>query len=297
MKDVLISLRRTPYQSFAAFLVLFFTLFLSSILLVSIGFLYSLLGYVETRPQVTVYFQIKAVESDIFKVRDELTSSGKVLSVKYVSKEEAFKTYKELNKDNPLLLEMVTSDILPPSLEVYAKQPSYLPEIAEFLKKQVGVDEVNFPKDITNRLVTLTGIVRKIAIGFFVYLIIMSIVVLTTTTLFKVSLKKDEIELLQLLGASNSYIVKPFLFEGILLGLSVSFTVILLVLAIFYYLLPFLVSYFRGIDQLALHMGTISIKVWPVNLQFFSIVFGLMTGFGILIAIIANLIAIKKHIK
>jgi len=137
MNQILTSIRRTPYQSLSAFLILFFTLFLSLMLFVSLTFLNSILSYLETKPQVTVYFQNKAPENQIFKVRDELMSSGKVLNIKYISKNEAFNIYKQLNKDNPLLLEMVSADILPPSLEIYAKKPIYLPEIAEYLKKRL----------------------------------------------------------------------------------------------------------------------------------------------------------------
>ena len=75
MKEVLTSIRRTPYQSLAAFLILFFTLFFSSVMFVSLAFLYGLLGYVETRPQVTVYFQSNAKEEEIFSLREKLKSS------------------------------------------------------------------------------------------------------------------------------------------------------------------------------------------------------------------------------
>src|SRR3990167_6840727 len=203
MNEIFTSIRRTPHQSLAAFLILFFTLFLSTLMLLSLSFLYGLLGYVETKPQVTVYFQTSTNQDQIFKIRSKLMNSGKVMSIKYISKEDAFKIYKQLNKDNPLLLEMVTADILPASLEIYAKKPAFLPELADFLKKEAGVDEVNFQKDILDRLLTLTDILRKTTIIFFSFLMFLPILVLTTTSLFKISLKKDEIELLRLLGASN----------------------------------------------------------------------------------------------
>jgi len=223
MKEIITSIKRAPYQTLTAFLVLFFSLFLSMILFVSLTFLHGVLGYLESRPQVTVYFQTSTPEKEIFKIRDELNNSGKVISIKYISQQEAFNIYKNINKNDPLLLEMVSADILPSSLEIYAKKPVYLPEIAEFLKKQGGVDEVQFQKDIVDRLLNLTNVLRKLSLLSFVYLLLMSMVVLTTTTLFKIALKKDEIELMRLIGASNSYIRKPFLQESLFLGLVASF--------------------------------------------------------------------------
>ncbi len=296
MKDLLTSIRRTPYQSFTAFLILLFTLFLAGSLFVSLSFLYGILGYVETRPQITVYFQPRTPENDIFKIRDQLVSSGKILSIQYISKQQAFDIYKQLNKNNPLLLEMVSADILPPSLEIFTKKPIYLPQVAAYLQKQNNVDEVQFQKDIVNRLLTLTSILRKVSILFFAFLILMSIVVLATTTMFKIALKKDEIELLRLLGASNFYIKKPFLAEGIFLGFSAAAISFATIMGIVAYLGPFLASYLRDIHMLSFTAFQYQINVWPLNPVFLGITFGFMAVFGMGIATVASLLATQKFL-
>ncbi len=297
MNEILKSVKRTPYQSLAIFLILFFTLFLSTIIFVSFTFLYSFLNYVETRPQVTVYFQTKASTDQIYKLRDELNNSGKVLSIKYISKDEAYKIYKELNKDNPLLLEMVTADILPASLEIYAKKPMYLPEIAEYLKKQAGVDEVIFQKDIVNQLVSITNILRIGAIVFFGFLIFMTIVVLIVITSFKVALKKEEIQLLQLLGATNDYIRSPFLKEASFFGTTASVISFVIIALIIVYLNPFLISYLRGIPTLSLNLYFTQLVVWPVNLTFMLTTLVISLVFGITISTSASYLAINKYLK
>lgn len=297
MSEVLTSIRRTPYQSMAALLVLFFTLFLSLALFVSLVFLYGLLGYVETRPQVTAYFQPKTPEPDIIKIREELVNSGKVLDAKYVSKSEAFNIYKQMNKDNPLLLEMVSSDILPPSLEIYAKKPAYLPEIAAYLRKQTGIDEVNFQKDIVDRLLTLTDILRKTTILFFSFLILMSIIVLTTTFSFKIAIKREEIELLRLLGASSFYIKRPFLTEALLFGFSAVISAYVIVVGTLLYISPFLRSYLRGVPELHVSFNLYQATVWPLNPNFLLITFTVACVFGMGIAFIASFLATEKYIK
>ncbi len=297
MNEMLISIRRTPYQSLAAFLILFFTLFMSTLFFISLSFLYGLLGYVETKPQVTVYFQTKTREDDIYKIRGELLNSDRVQSIKYISKDEAYKIYKKLNKDNPLLLEMVSSDILPASLEIYAKNPSYLPGIADFLKKQKGVDEVNFQKDIVDRLLQLTDIMRKTTIVFFAFLICLSILVLTTTTLFKIALKKDEIELLRLLGADYFYIKKPFLFEAVMFGFFASFGAFVIILSLLLYLKGFFESYLSAVPQLFVTIFSYQLVVWPMDISFLAISFSLSLFFGIGIAVIATLLATQKYLK
>jgi len=297
MSQIIKSIKRTPYQSLAIFLILFFTLFLSTIIFISLTFFYSFLNYVETRPQVTVYFQNKAASSQIFKLRDELNNSGKVLSMKYISKDDAYKIYKDLNKDNPLLLEMVTADILPASLEIYAKKPVFLPEIAEYLKKQSGVDEVIFQKDIVNQLVTITNVLRIASILFFGFLMFMTIVILIVITSFKIALKKEEIRLLQLLGATNNYIRSPFIKEAAFFGMTssvISFAIIALVIV---YFNPFLVGYLRGITSLGLNLHFFQLVVWPVNLYFMLITLAVSLTFGIIISTSASYLAIEKYLK
>jgi cell division transport system permease protein len=297
MKEIWTSIRRTPYQSLSAFLILFFTLFLSLMLFVSLTFLYSGLNYLETKPQVTVYFQNKAPETQIFKVRDELMSSGKVLDIKYISKNEAFNIYKQLNKDNPLLLEMVSADILPPSLEIYAKKPIYLPEIAEYLKKQGDIDEVQYEKDIVDKLLVLTNTIRKTALIFFSYLIVMSIVVLTTTILFKIALKESEITLLRLIGATDFYIRKPYILESLFLGLSASALSFIIFSGLALYFSPFLQSYLKGIPSLSISVFNYPLTIWPFNYIFFVIVFVSSSIFGAVIASVASYIATNKYLK
>lgn len=297
MKEIFTSIRRTPYQSLAAFMILFFTLFMSTAILISLSFLYGLLHYVETRPQVTVYFQTSVQENEIFKLRNNLMNTNKIESIKYVSKDGAYKIYKELNKDNPLLLEMVSSDILPASLEIFAKNPTDLPEIANYLKKQSGVDEVNFQKDIVDKLLTLTDLLRKTTIIFFIFLIFLSILVLLTTTLFKIALKKDEIELLRLLGATNFYIKKPFLLESTFFGFTASLGSFLIILGLLFYLSTFLNSYLQGIPDLTLSLYVTKITVWPLNMTFLSLIFLVPLLFGLGIATFSTLLAIQKYLK
>lgn len=298
MREIITSAKRTPYQSLASFLILFFTLFLWLFFFNLTSFFNGILSYVETRPQVTVYFQNETKENEIFEMRDAVMKTGKVLSVKYVSKQEALEIYRDLNKNNPLLLEMVTADILPASLEVYAKSPTYLLEIAEFLKKQPGVDEVIFQKAIVDKLVALTTTLRRLSVFILLFLLVISFIVLMTTTAFKIALKKDEIELLRLLGATQFYIRKPLLLEGVVYGIAGGTLAFVVFYGVFLYFSPFLGSYLAGVPQLPLYnLSILNLYVWPPSLNF--IVFSYLTTalLGAAIGFAGNLLSTSKYIK
>ncbi|MCA9372294.1 permease-like cell division protein FtsX [Candidatus Woesebacteria bacterium] len=296
MNSVWSSMRRTPYQTFASFSVLFFTLLLSGLLFISLTFLQSLLQYVETRPRIIVYFQITTSEEDIFAVRDKLVETEKTNDVTYVSKEDAYKIYKDFTQNDPLLLEMTSPDILPASLEIDAKQPEYLEEIVNFVRKQPGVDEVQFQKDIVDNLLHLTARVRVTTAVFFTYLLFMSIIVLTTTTSFKVALKKDEISLLSLLGATKRFIRKPFMNEIVTLGLVSSVFANLILVLLLLSMNPFLSGYFAGIHSLNMAFFNFNLQIWPFNLTYALLTIGVTTVFSLLITFISSFWATNRYL-
>jgi cell division transport system permease protein len=296
MKDLLTALRRTPFQSLAVFSSLILTLFLTLFLIFCLNFLYGLLGYVESRPQVTIYFQNETSEASILNVKSDLEKSGKVESVKYMSKNDAYALYKQLNKDNPLLLEMVTPDVLPASLEIFAKKPTYLPEIANYLNGVTGKDEVNFQKNVVDKLLSLTAIVRTMSLAFFVFLMGSTIIILMTITHFKVALKKEEIELLRLMGASTGYVRKPFMDQSLFLGFISSTVVYLIFASILFVIYPSMNGYLSGIQSLFVDIGPYQLTVWPLSYLYAGGLYILLTGFGMGIAGFATYIATRKYL-
>lgn len=298
MKDFITSIKRTPYQSLGSFLILFFTLFLTLFFFNIISFFHGVLSYVETRPQVIAYFDTKTKEEDIIAIKDIVQKTGKVSTVNYVSQNEALKIYKELNKDNPLLLEMVSANILPASLEVFATKPIYLAEIAEYLQSQKSVDEVNFQKNIVDKLITLTQILRYISIGLLILLFIITVMVLITTTAFKISLKREEIEVLQLIGGSKAYIRKPFLVEGMMFGIVSGTIAFATFYAAFLYFQPFIKSYLSGMPKLTFaNLGQFNIFVFPPSLEYVALSYFMVILFGASIGLIGNYMAASKYIK
>lgn len=291
------SIRRTPYQSLASFLILFFTLLLTLFFFNLTSFFNGILQYVESKPQVTVYFETSTEEKDISTIRKEIQDTGKVQTMKYISKQDALQIYQGLNKDNPLLLEMVSADILPASLEIYAKEPQFLVDIANKLKDKVGVDEVVFQRDIIDKLLTLTTLLRRVSVAILAFLLVIAFIVLMTTAAFKIALKKDEIELLQFLGASKFYVRKPFLFEGLIFGWVSATLAFLIFYGIYFYFAPFLQSYLTGIDKLEFfNLGNYNLYVWPASVNFILLSYGITVTFGMLIGFIGNYLSTSKYI-
>jgi cell division transport system permease protein len=208
-------IRRSPYQALAAIGIMTLTFFLSTLIILVAAGSQALLHYFETRPQVTAFFKDEVKMDEVEKLKEKLNQTGKIKSLKYVSKEEALEIYKEQNKSDPLLLEMVTANILPASLEVSTTDIAYLGEIAQILRQQPEVEEVIFQEEVVKTLKTWTDTLRKIGAVLIGFLGLISFLIVLIIIGMKVALRKEEVEILQLIGATNWYIRAPFIFEGI----------------------------------------------------------------------------------
>lgn len=239
--------RRSPYQALAAIFIIMQTFFVVSLFTFVIYGSAKIITYFESLPQVTAFFKNEAKQESIDALKSQVESTGKVSAVKFVSKKEALKIYQQKFKDDPLLLEFVTEDILPSSLEISTNEIEDLSVIAETLKSSKDVKEVVFPKDIIDNLTSWTNVLRKMGLGLIVVLAIDSIFIMVIIIGIKISQKKEEIEILRLLGATNWYIRWPFLFEGMLYGMTGAFFGWLFSVAALLYVAPFLSSFLQGI--------------------------------------------------
>lgn len=291
-------MRRTPYQVVASVCMIFITLFVMGVFLLLAASSSALLFYFESKPQLTIFFTDEKDKVSTDALVDKLKITGKMASFQYISKDQALAIYKEQNKNDPLLLEMVTADILPASLEVTAVSPKYLSELSDLVKSEKGIDEVVFQKDVVDTLISWTSTLRKVGAVFIALLLLATFFILLTSIGMKIAFKKEEIEILQLVGATSFYIKRPFLLEGISYGLSGATLASTVLTILILYLQPFITSFLRGIPTLNLFTyENISINIWPPSLLFFSLLWVILLFSGILIGLIGSMFAVSRYIR
>lgn len=278
-------MRRSPYQSLAAVLIMFLTFFICTVFILTAGGFQIVLRYFETRPQVTAFLKDEITSSQVDVLQAELAQTKKVKEIKYISKEEALAIYKEQNKNDPLLLEMVTASILPASLEVSTNDLNNLNDIAQILRNKPTVEEVVFQEDVVKALQQWTINIRRIGIGLMATFGFVSLLVILVIIGMKITLRRDEIEILQLLGASPWYIRSPFIFEGIFYGAVGAFTAWGISYLLLLYSTSFIVNFFQGINLL------------PVSYLFMLTLLGIEILSGVIIGSLGSLLAVKRYLK
>ncbi|MDP2585796.1 MAG: permease-like cell division protein FtsX, partial [Candidatus Levybacteria bacterium] len=198
-KTTWLNIRRSPYQAFAAVLVMTLTfLFISFFTFLLFGSAKAI-SYFESRPQVTAFFRNETKQVDIDNLKNELNATNKIASLKFVSKQDALKIYREQNKNDPLLLELVTADILPASLEISTIKIEDLSAINNMLCRNNNCDdsllvsEVVFQKDVVSVLTSWTNALRTIGLGLIIVLSLVSVFIMVIIIGVKISQKKQDI--------------------------------------------------------------------------------------------------------
>lgn len=279
------NIRRTPYQALAAVMVMFVT-FLTLLLFVLLALgSQKILQFYESKPQAIAFFKDSTEEADIIAIQKALQSTGKVNSLKYVSKDEALEVYRERNKDKPQLVELVTANILPSSLEISTFAPGDLGLIAEILKKEPVVEEVVYPEDVIQALTGATAIVRTVGSSAVGFLVLFAFLVILMVIGFKIRLKRTEIEIMKLLGASSWFIRAPFLLEGIFYGAIGAFLAWVTSYALLWYLSPFIEGYIT------------EVKLLPVSPLVMLSLLGIIMLVAVFIGLLGSFGAVRRYLK
>ncbi|RJP46438.1 MAG: FtsX-like permease family protein [Armatimonadetes bacterium] len=280
------NIRRTPYQALAALMVMIFTFLTLSVSILLGSGSQQILRFYESKPQAIVFFKDGTTDADVEAIKNSLNQTEKITDFKYVSKEDALQIYRERNKDNPMLLELVTANILPASLEISTKAPEDLKFIAEIVRKEPVAEDVVFPEDVVLSLTRATTFIRTIGMGVAGFLLIFSLLIIMMIIGFKIRIKRDEIEIMKLLGASNWFIRIPYLIEGVVYSAAGAFIGWLASLALIWYFEPLLIS----------SLGEIAPTLFPLSPLLILEILLLELILAVLVGIAGSLIAVRRYL-
>lgn len=278
------NIRRSPFQAIAASMVMFLTFFAFVTFLIIATGSQKVLHFYESKPQAIAFFKDGTTANDVTAIQNALARDESVTKIKYVSKDDALKIYKEHNKNDPTLLELVTANILPASIEISTTTPEGLTPIAEILKKEPVVSEVIVPEDVVATLVSVTSTIRTVGAAVVIFLSIFAILIILMVIGFKIRLKRDEIEIMRLIGASSNFIRIPFILEGIFYGLVGAITSWIVSYILLWYFTPFIQNY----------IGEVSLV--PVNPLFMLALLGVELVCAVIIGSLGSTAAVRRYL-
>ena len=165
--------------------------------------------------------------------REELTNNIKKLenvrAVEYISKDDALKNYKEINKDNIDLQLAIsqTDNPLPASLQIKLKDADKIDGIKTFLErediKKLQSDETSYSgdrKEAIDKIAKATTFIRRAGVFGVLVFAFISVLIIFNTIQMAIFNRRDELAIMRLLGASRWYIRGPFLVESWMIGIA-----------------------------------------------------------------------------
>ncbi|KAF0218300.1 MAG: hypothetical protein FD174_3053 [Geobacteraceae bacterium] len=174
------------------------------------------------RVQVTAYFERELNQQEITTLKTGILALSGTDKVAYVAREEAVKRFRARLKGQESLLDGVTADVLPASIEINLKSGSRSSEAIEAyvvrLKKIPGISEVQYGEEWVKRFTAFMNFMRLVGALLGGFLLLAVVFIVSNTIKLTIYARKDELELLSLVGATRFFIKAPFLIEGIFQG-------------------------------------------------------------------------------
>jgi len=170
---------------------------------------------------VEAYFPPDATQEEIDGIISEVKSWPEVSGVNYVSEEEALAAFKETFADRPELSENLEPGVLPASIQIQLEDPSEAEAVAQRLEQEKGFtdDNLSYPQQTIERLNSVTSYMIWGLYGATMLFLISSVLLISNAIRLSIFARRKEIEVMKLVGASDSFVRTPFVFEGMVQGL------------------------------------------------------------------------------
>lgn len=292
MKTSWLAFRRNGPLSTATVLVMTLTLFVIGGLLLSSVVAHTILGDLENKIDISVYFVPSAGETDILRVKKSLELLSAVKEIAYVSQDTALEDFRSRHEGDEIILsslEELEGNPLEASLNIKAHDPERLSEIAKFLKDRNYpiVDAINYFENqvVIDRLGAIVTGVRNSGLVLIAALALIAVLVAFNTIRLAIYTAREEINVMRLVGATSWFIRGPFLLQGILQGAIAAFVTA----GLFYSLL-----WFAG-PRMAVFLPNIDIYAY-FRANFFEF-FGILAGIGIFLGVFSSFIAMRKYLR
>lgn len=239
--------------------------------------------------QVTVYFDKDITPQEQDSLKQKIIGLPGTAKVTWVGRDEALRRFKGRLKGQETLLEGIRTDVLPASFEVSLKKSSRSTEAVEHyvsrLKAIQGVGEIQYGEEWVRRFNTFLNFMRIVGALVGGFLILAVIFIVSNTIQLTVYARREELEVMSLVGATRLFIKMPFLVEGVLQGLSGGVLALLLLIS-----LHFLFLHNAG-NFLTFNPATAGLSFLPTEYSVGILLAGILLGF------VGSLAALRRFIN
>lgn len=247
----------------------------------------SLLRQVENKFGITCYVNDDVSEDQIETIKKQIEGISSVKEVKYISKEEALKSFSEESDDVSIFEDFKEDNPLPASFEITVYDVEQQEAVVAALKQLKGI-EAQYLKQETQMFINLNKTIDYICVGIIICLVIVGLLLMSNTIKLTVYVRRKEINIMKYIGATDWFIRLPFLIEGMTIGLISALIAITTITA----------SYDFLNKKIALQLMNSLEGIYLVSTA--TVVNGMIPiclSLGIFIGLAGSAFAIRKHLR
>lgn len=219
IKEVYTSFKRNIWMTLASIFTVVLSLFILGFFSIVILNLNKMADTLESQVQISVYLKDDLSQEEIDETKETLSKIEGLQDIKFTTREEAMKNFKERLGDQQFLLDALDdTNPLPDSFSLTVTSPQQVKTIADTAAALDSVESASYSQDIINHLFNLTHLIRLIGIALIILLTGAAIFIISNTIRLTVFARRKEIAIMKYVGATDWFIRWPFLLEGICLG-------------------------------------------------------------------------------
>ncbi len=243
----------------------------------------------ETNVAVTVFFDEGISDGRIQEIGDMIRTRPEVSSVNYVSASDAWEAFKVdylgeyadgYEGDNPL----EGSE----NYEIYLKDVSKQGELVSYLETVDGIREINHSDVTANILTQFNKLLSYVSLGIIGILLAVSLFLISNTVAMGIAVRREEIGIMKLIGATDFVVRSPFLIEGILLGIIGAAIPLIAVYFIYNNIIVYATQQFVILND---------ILQFKTSREIFSVLIPVALVLGVGLGFFGSLITVRKHLR
>ena len=219
IKEVYTSFKRNIWMTLASIFTVVLSLFILGFFSIVNLNLNKMADTLESQVQISVYLKDDLSQEEIDETKETLSKIEGLQDIKFTTREEAMKNFKERLGDQQFLLDALDdTNPLPNSFSLTVTSPQQVKTIADTAAALDSVESASYSQDIINHLFNLTHLIRLIGVALIILLTGAAIFIISNTIRLTVFARRKEIAIMKYVGATDWFIRWPFLLEGICLG-------------------------------------------------------------------------------
>lgn len=242
---------------------------------------------------ISIYFKTNTPEDEILKTKKSLETLSEIKVIEYISRDKALESFKSRHQDDPTIaqsLNELEDNPLLASLNIKAHNSKEYAIIADYLDKasfKGWFEKITYAQNavVIERLSKIIDTTEKGGLILIIFLTFIAVIVIFNTIRLAIYSNREEIGIMRLVGASNSFIRGPYVVEGIIYGLIAGIISIIIAAPIIYFISPYLKIFIPEIN------------LWSYFGLNFFILLSYQLLFGVSLGIISSSIAVRKYLR